>query len=638
MRIWGESSTTTRGVGFAAIGLAAILLGVIFYFSLTAGAIIERGDGVNHYLLARWSWAHPQLLLDHWGKPLFILLASPFAQLGMHGVVLFNITAALVAVLFTIRITRLAGPFAMFAYPIFLLLAPLYVLMILAGMTEPLFGTLTVVAVALFHSRRYLGGTIVASFLPFARPEFVAFLPFAAAWLALAKRWRLLPLLGTGWIIYALIGWAVFDDFNWYVHSDPYDNGPSIYGSGDPWMFVRGLDNITGRPLMVFFLLALLSWPYLRWKDPMNRRTTDMIMILCALPVISILGIHMTLWGLGIKGSAGILRVVSTAVPLAALVGAYVLPRVLIISAPAWFRATRPTMLLSVGLIAWGTIDFYDRQMLPIKANSDEQALRDVGEIILPHLNSGAKLFTTHPFMAICADVDPFDNTRYEMTYGYEGLSQRMRPGDIMFWDNELGPNESGIPFDSLWHDENLELVVMAEPTHGHKVIRGVYYELFAFRRSSARREAVIDTLVSPHTDVREVILNMDTVHCADPDEKWCLATTKQPMVILSLPLPPEDALLDEYVLSMIVQVQGTEPSRLALVYDQWDSDSLVRTRQEELDGGLEEIHLRLPPVKAGSTHEFRLTNPSLQSCTISNFRLVRKRWRQHSLAHSIAQ
>jgi hypothetical protein len=49
----------------------------------------DAGDGIMHYYISNASWQNPSLFLDHWGKPLFILLSSPFSQFGFAGIVFF---------------------------------------------------------------------------------------------------------------------------------------------------------------------------------------------------------------------------------------------------------------------------------------------------------------------------------------------------------------------------------------------------------------------------------------------------------------------------------------------------------------------------------------------------------------------
>jgi hypothetical protein len=51
----------------------------------------DVGDGIMHYFISNASWENPELFLHHWGKPLFILFSSSFAQFGFYGMVIFNI-------------------------------------------------------------------------------------------------------------------------------------------------------------------------------------------------------------------------------------------------------------------------------------------------------------------------------------------------------------------------------------------------------------------------------------------------------------------------------------------------------------------------------------------------------------------
>jgi len=69
--------------------LLAFGLMITFSHCISEG-ILESGDAISHYQLSRYSWKYPLHLLDHWGKPLFTLLSSPFAQLGFNGYLAFG--------------------------------------------------------------------------------------------------------------------------------------------------------------------------------------------------------------------------------------------------------------------------------------------------------------------------------------------------------------------------------------------------------------------------------------------------------------------------------------------------------------------------------------------------------------------
>ena len=584
-------------------GLAGAVATVILLFRLGAGAVIERGDGVAHYTIARWSWKHPGLLLDHWGKPLFTLLASPFAQLGHIGPALFNVIVALVTMLLSIRMVARYGRFGTLLYPLFLASASHYVLMVMAGMTEPLFGLLTIITIHFCLEERPNVAATIASLTPFSRPEFIAFVPCVILWLAYREQWKALPWLGAGTLVYALAGWLLLGDALWYLHNDPYGNGPSMYGHGDPWTFIRQLDDVTGRPLMVMAAAGLLAIPYLIVRE--GARRIAPLMLLCVLPTFLILVLHMYLWGKGIKGSAGILRVISTAVPMLALFASAVLALLFERLAIRQRYAARWLPAVVVTVAVWAFVDMSQRDLLPIPKNEDESALRRVAEHIVTELGPEEKLFTTHPFMGLVCDTDPYDTSRYEMAYGAPAL-RCMEQGDILFWDSELGPNESGLPFDRLWNDSALTLIAFDEPTRGHKVIRGVYYELFAFKRSPSRRAAVTDTLV-----------NVDAVELTDAFE-----------------LPPGNpgVLLEEFEVVCHAAPSGGAAQQLILVYEESDGGHVVRYRQEELEGGAEHIHLRMKPGTSAAARRLRFVDPHHRGATISGFRIVRHGWSQQLL------
>ena len=50
----------------------------------------DSGDSIHHYQFAKLAPLHPELFFNHWAKPLYVLLASPFAQFTFIGVKIFN--------------------------------------------------------------------------------------------------------------------------------------------------------------------------------------------------------------------------------------------------------------------------------------------------------------------------------------------------------------------------------------------------------------------------------------------------------------------------------------------------------------------------------------------------------------------
>lgn len=83
--------------------LSLILLSLIAIFS---DGYHEGADNISHFNMSHFAFKHPQLLLDHWGKPVFTLLSYPFSPFGFKGMVFFNILCGIFASYFAFRIAR----------------------------------------------------------------------------------------------------------------------------------------------------------------------------------------------------------------------------------------------------------------------------------------------------------------------------------------------------------------------------------------------------------------------------------------------------------------------------------------------------------------------------------------------------
>jgi hypothetical protein len=82
--------------------IAFILVMAAYYFEGTAGG----GDSIFHYLYAKYAHLHPENFFNHWAKPVYTILAFPFAQLGFMGIKIFNIIMSLSACYFGYKISK----------------------------------------------------------------------------------------------------------------------------------------------------------------------------------------------------------------------------------------------------------------------------------------------------------------------------------------------------------------------------------------------------------------------------------------------------------------------------------------------------------------------------------------------------
>src|SRR5690606_12785415 len=128
------------------------------------------------------------------------------------------------------------------------LFVPVYGMMVIEGMTEILFGLLTILALRAAVENRPSLMAVIVSLMPFSRPEYVGFAPFALAWLILGRHWRSIPLLLAGHVVYAILSAIFQDDVLWGFTGDPYRGAKDIYSSGPLDHFFVHLHAIYGEP------------------------------------------------------------------------------------------------------------------------------------------------------------------------------------------------------------------------------------------------------------------------------------------------------------------------------------------------------------------------------------------------------
>ena len=619
-----------------AISIAVLLSFLLLTFRAISEGIAEKGDGIQHYMIARYSWLHPRLLVDHWGKPLFTLLASPFAQLGYAGMVCFNVLAALTTCYFAIRILRNAGSAAQLAFPILMLLSPQYSEVVMNGMTEVLFGMLSIVTVYLLFREKYVIAAIVVSFTPFSRPEYALFLPIVALWLAWCSQWRALPWLATGILIYCLLGWALIGDPLWYWRLDPYHMDNDIYGAGDLFHFVDNARKIFGQPLLILGLLSLAVWPILFWRLKEHRKELILIAAVCIVPVFATITLHSVIWWKGTFGSAGLWRVLATAVPLAVLYTCYVLVRgSQLIFHSAILRNTVGAIVV-MGLLGWSSSEFRNEVQVPQLSNEQQEMLDAAGDEVRSRSKAEFRVHCTHPYIAFRSGLDQFDTLQYISQYGYPTPVEHgwnTRPGDMLVWDTHFGPNESHIPLDRLLADDQFELVNVFSSNASYRSLGTPADEVFMFVMHNAVRTVVHDTIWSNAFSAPGLLPRIDSTSCdGQPKGGLCLEAHDFPFEIRNIEVPPSDILFDVINVEMDVNWKGPSTEVPLLVFAQEEFGTSVRHEPLPMQQGKFTINFRLTPQDGKPTIVLFIYNAGLAEITINSLLITRDRWTQQIL------
>jgi len=434
------------------IGLTPVLLYVLVY--LISPDIIYYADALQHYFISSGIPIKRELILDHWGKPLFSLLVFPFSYLGHKGLVVFNILLSGIIIFLIQRITlKLEWPWwtAFFA-AILLLAMPEYFMVTFSGLTEILFATLVILILWMTLCEHYKLAAVVAGFTLFSRPEAEIFIPLFMLFLITQKQYKALLWLPLAFIIYGIAGWCILEDFWWYFNKKPYDPDGSAYGSGELWHFVNNFPKSMG----IFLTLMLLTGLFVSLfdiKKPFHTKTLFWWLLVVA-PTAGVLTVHSYLWWKGIYGSAGLMRVLSTVAPLFALIS---------IRSLSVFK-NKPFTIFSIVLIATGSVyqvsQCYKSFEIPLKMDSTTTLLRFAGTELKPLLSLEDTIYAIEPFTLYWAGRNGMmDNNIVWLSKSLsKGKLKPIGTKTAFIWDTKFGPLEGRIPLGILLEEENLQL------------------------------------------------------------------------------------------------------------------------------------------------------------------------------------
>lgn len=306
----------TIEISFLLLFLIFSSLGFIFHTTF------DSGDSIQHYLISRYSWQHPALFLNHWGKPVFTILSSPFSQLGFKGIEVFNcLVAVLSAYCCFLSAKRLALPYSYLI--VFILFgAPVFFQSMYSGLTEPLFALFLVAGFYYIVAEKLRTALILISFLPLVRTEGFIILIIYGAYLVYEKKWTKLPWLAFGTCLFSIIGYPYYKDVLWIFHENPYTSGTlDNYGKGNIAHYFSQFLFVTGIPYTLLVVGGLLLFGVTLVKNSVWKKIKNpidfFILYGCFLGYFFA---HVVFWSQGLFHSFGMSRVLIAILPLGALI------------------------------------------------------------------------------------------------------------------------------------------------------------------------------------------------------------------------------------------------------------------------------------------------------------------------------
>ena len=485
--------------------LAALCI-LLVTLSLLSEGYFGGADNITHYLIAHYSFKYPHLFLYSWGRPLFTMLASPFAQFGLPGMKLFNTVLGLLTAWFAFRIAGMLKMKPAFPALVFVCFTPLYFMMMPTALTEILFSFLMILSVFLFIRGNYITSAIVISFIPFARTEGFIILPLFFLALLWTRQYKALPFLATGVLFFSLLGTVYYGDLFWVFTQFPYPinyHHPIYNKAGSLWHFLESRDSTLGLPLEILFLAGIIAAILHFFSgDKVIRHRNNLLVFLVLVPFLLYLTFHSLLYWKAMGGSMGLDRVLAAVTPLAALValkGYGALEEV--IGKNRIARAVFRTVILVIVVIVPFRI-----YVVPHPLSPEETTIREAANWIKSSPYANRLFFYTDNNVPYYLGADPYGNSPARCyLFGDPKYLDTIPAGSLMIWDAHFGANESKIPIDSLLENPHQRLVNYFRPEKPWITFGGGNYDCYITRTLSpgqsadnfAIRDSLLDILES---------------------------------------------------------------------------------------------------------------------------------------------
>ena len=436
--------------------ISVILLLICFFCEGTGGG----GDSTYHYLYAKYALEHPENFFDHWAKPIFTILAFPFAQFGFIGMKFFNLLMSLIACYFSYKTLRIFKTENTEWIAVILFSITLFVTNTFSGLTEPLSAAILMYSIYLILNNKTLPGVSVISFLPFVRSEGLIILGVFFIYLIVTKKYKYIVWLALGHLVMSIIGSFYYRDFLWVFSKIPYAHISSVYGKGTWNHFVEQLFFQMGLIEYSLLIIGGISMVVLLIKQPVNTLYLNEKLWLIYGCFIAFFIAHTSFWALGIFNSMGLSRVFVSVMPLMAII---VLDGINFII--TLVRNFNYTFSIIVKYIILGLIVIF-----PFLNNPASYILPDDFELentqskikkdLVPYIKMYKKnkiVITSDITVAYFLDIDVFDKKLCKMYYDIKNFDQ-IDSNEIIVWDNWFATMEFNTPFEKLSKSEKLKL------------------------------------------------------------------------------------------------------------------------------------------------------------------------------------
>jgi hypothetical protein len=421
-----------------AISLIIALAIPVLYFSLLVPFEADTGDSVMHYFYARYAPQNPLLYLHHWAKPVFTLLASPFAQFGFAGMKLFNGLAGLLSAWFAFCVARKLGLKHNWLAIVFVMFAPAYFVKLFSGYTEPLFGLILIASVYLVLVQKPFQASVLLSFLPFVRSEGLILIIVFALYYLIKKRFWAIVLLTTGHVVYAVIGFFAGKSLLWMFTEIPY-SVISAYGKGNLMHYPNQMLLTLGVPLFMLFIVGtciLLASLVIKKTAVISNYSLELNLLIFG-SFLAYFLFHTFSWGFGLFGSMGLNRILTAMVPLLSIISLIGFNFLI-----SWHYNGRFAYHALVYVPLIGYILIFPFLHNPASINFEKELCRSPEMKLLHSIASDLQkhypdkfLYYSNPYLSYALNINHFDSSKH-LCFTDLQASKNLHPNSLVIWDN----------------------------------------------------------------------------------------------------------------------------------------------------------------------------------------------------------
>jgi hypothetical protein len=466
--------------------------GFLYIYNLSPG--LEGGmDSYQHFLIAKYSWKYPVLFLHQWGKPVFTLIASPFAQLGIGGNVVLN----LLSIVFSAWLCYFTAKKLNFKYAVFSFLAvlfsPIFFDQLISGLTEPLCALLLSILLFALVSDKIILASIIAGFMPYARSEGFMIMAVVGFYvLFIQKNYKAFIWVLAGSFFMNTLGWIIEGKSLWIFTENPYIRVElekvNICGKGGISHYLRAVPLTFGfvGGGLTFLGISIITYRRIASIKQFFKHDNYSFVFWIVAGIFSLYFlVHSAIWYLGVMGSCGYIRVMTVIVPCSALLANYSIDA---IAKSKWLVIGGNKIKQLVYLLLFGATLFMVwepfwryKYKYPIDISDEQKLFVETGKWLKTRDLDNRVVFFLYPYLNIIAEIDPWDIDHFIEIWGFHFEFAPL--GSYIIWDGHFGPNEGKIPLEKLRSHPDFKEIKSFYPPTPFKTLNDYNFEIHVFER-----------------------------------------------------------------------------------------------------------------------------------------------------------